>query len=257
MRVTVLGGSAACPNPGDASASYLVQHGDASLVLDCGPGSVPVLRRYVRLRGVSGVVISHLHSDHTIDLVPFRYGLRYIPNGGGPRVPLWLPPGGVDFLDRLSGVFALGPEAGDPFFATEFDVAEYDPRGQVSIGPFSISFLPTRHFIDCWAMRIEAGARTLVYLADTCYFESLAEFARDADLLVCEATVPPLSPATPPSEGHLTAVEAGRIAAGAQARHLLLTHMWAENDVGAEARDARSAYDGAITIAASGVQVEV
>ena len=257
MRLTVLGGSAACPNPGDASASYLIEQDDVRLVVDCGPGSVPVLRRYTQLRDVDAVLISHLHSDHTIDLVPFRYGLKYIPNGRGAQVPLWMPPGGIEFLDRLGDVFASGPEKAEPFFATEFLVNEYDPSSSVDVGPFHVSFTPTTHFIPCWAMRIECRGRTIVYLADTNYQEHLATFARDADLLVCEATMPPPPPGAPKSEGHVTGAEAGALASLSNAGHLLLTHMWQENGVGTTADRAREAFSGAITIARSGVQVTV
>ncbi len=257
MRLTVLGGSAACPNPGGASTGYLVEQDGFSLVLDTGPGTVPVLRKYVNLRDVGAVVISHLHSDHTIDLVPFRYGLRYIPGGQGPRVPLWMPPRGREFLDGLSGVFAMGAETGQPFFETEFELGEYDPSRSICLGPFTVSFTPTRHFIDCWAMRIEAGGRTLVYLADSSYFPELASFASNADVLICEATMPAQSPGQPKSDGHMTAADAGRLATASSAKHLLLTHMWQEVGLGNEADQARSTFDAAITVAESGVRVQV
>lgn len=253
----MLGGSAACPNPGDASSSYLIEQDEFKLVLDCGPGSVPVLRRYSRLRDVDAVMISHLHSDHTIDLVPFRYGLRYIPGGGGSRVPLWLPPGGRVFLDRLAHVFAVGPESEDTFFDTEFVASEFDPSMPLQVGPFQVSFTPTRHFIECWAMRFECDGRTLVYLADTNYMETLADFAREADVLICEATMPPPTPDDPKSDGHLTGAEAGRLAQLADVRHLLLSHIWAENGLSLTGAQARSTFDGAITLAESGVRVDV
>ncbi len=257
MRLTVLGGSAACPNPGGASSGYLVEQDGFALVVDTGPGTIPVLRRYVDPRDVGAVVISHLHSDHTVDLVPFRYGLRYIPDGRGPKVPLWLPPHGKDFLSRLSDVFAIGAEAGQPFFETEFDVDEYDPGDLLQLGPFTITFMPTKHFIDCWAMRIEADRRVLVYLADSSYYPELASFARNADLLVCEATMPPQRPDEPKSDGHMTAADAGRVATAASTTHLLLTHIWQEHGLGNAAEQARSTFGGAITIAESGVRVQV
>ncbi len=257
MRLIVLGGSAACPNPGDASSSYLIEHDGYSLVLDCGPGSVPVLRRFTTLRNVGAVLISHLHSDHTIDLLPFRYGLKYVPGGSGPRVPLWMPPGGVGFLAKLEEVFASGPEQGGPFFDGEFAVVEYDPNGAVDVGPFHVSFTPTTHFIPCWAMRIECAGRSIVYLADTNYQEGLVPFAADADLLVCEATTPPQPPDAPKSEGHLTGSEAGKLAELAAAKHLLLTHIWQENGLAETASHARETFSGAITVAQSGVQVTV
>ena len=257
MKLTVIGGSASCPNPGGACSSFLVSHEGISVLLDCGPDSISVLRQHTKLRDIGAVVISHLHSDHTLDLVPFRYGLRYIPGGRGPQIPLWLPPGGENFLERLGQLFALGAEAEQPFFSTEFVVAEFDPDAKIDVGPFSIEFMPTHHFIDCWAMRLEAGGRRLVYLADSGFVQPLVEFAQGADVVICEATLPSEATGMPENSGHLTAAQAGEIAQRAGAGHLLLTHLWDENDVQLVAKEARSTFMGAITIAESGVQLVV
>lgn len=257
MKLTVIGGSAASPNPGDAGSSYLVTHESASLLLDCGPDSISKLRQYSGLRQIDAVLISHLHSDHTLDLVPFRYGLRYIPGGRGPRLPLWLPPGGRAFLDQLGRTFALGAEASEPFFDGEFDVCEYEDDSVLTVGPFTVTFLPTKHYVECWAMRVSAGGRQLAYLADSGPFEPLIEFARAADVAICEATLPAEATGSPENSGHMTAAQAGDIAQRAGVRHLLLTHLWAEHDLAAVAREARSTFSGAISIASGGVQVVV
>ncbi|HEX3724166.1 MAG TPA: MBL fold metallo-hydrolase [Nitrolancea sp.] len=257
MKLTVIGGSASCPNPGGACSSFLVTHGGFSVLLDCGPDSISVLRQHATLRDIGAVLISHLHSDHTLDLVPFRYGLRYIPGGRGSRVPLWLPPGGEEFLERLGTVFALGAEFEQPFFSTEFDVAEFNPDARLDVGPFQVEFMPTHHFVACWAMRLHAGGRQLVYLADSGFIEPLIDFAHGADVVICEATLPSEATGMAENSGHLTAAQAGEIAERAGAGHLLLTHLWAENDLQTVANEARSTFSGAITIAESGVQLVV
>ena len=83
MKLTVLGGSAAAPNPGDACAGYHVASGATALLLDCGSGVVSQLRALADERALSGVVVSHLHADHTLDLVTLRYALKYVPAGRG------------------------------------------------------------------------------------------------------------------------------------------------------------------------------
>lgn len=257
MKLTVIGGSAACPNPGEAGSSYLVTHDGFSLVMDCGPDSIGKLREHVELRDIGAVFISHLHSDHTLDLVPFRYGLRYIPGARGERVSLWMPPGGREFLSQLGSVFALGAEANEPFFEGAFEIHEYDPDTPLNVGPFAISFMPTQHFIDCWAMCVQQGDRRLVYLADSGPIDALVDFARDADVVVCEATLPAEAAGSPENSGHMTAAQAGRIAQRAGTQHLVLTHLWAEHDLESAVREARSTFCGAITVATGGVQVIV
>jgi ribonuclease BN (tRNA processing enzyme) len=257
MEITVLGGAAASPGPGQGCSSYLVESDGYRLVLDTGPNTLLELRRHSTFSDVDAVVISHLHSDHTRDIVPFRYGLRYGPETSGRMVELWMPPDGTEFLDRLAGVFAIGAESADTFFTEVFDVQQYDPDATLHLGPFELSFHPTRHYIPCWAMRITTEGKTLVYLADTGPFPPLVNFARDADLLICEATLPPGSSDQDEGAGHISPDHAGRLAAECGARRLLLTHMWSEFDAGAARRAAENAFGGPVTVAERGVQLEI
>jgi len=257
VRLTVLGGAAACPNPGQGCAGYVVEAGGEQLVLDCGPDTVAVLRQVVDFRRVSAVIISHLHSDHTLDLVAYRYGLKYAPGAKTRRVPLWMPPSGEAFLSQLAGVFGVGGERDMPFFDEVFEVTEYRPEQTLRIGPFTVSFHETRHFIPAWAMRIVAGGQTLVYGADTGPYPPLARFASNADLLIAEATMPESERATGERAGHLSASQAAQLAVDARARRLLLTHYWAE--LGAEqlALVAGEVFTGPIQVARPGLTIEL
>ena len=79
MRITVLGKSPAWQDADGACSGYLVEGGGQVVLLDCGPGVFAKLRRFVDYVDVDAVVISHLHADHILDLVPFASGLRYAP----------------------------------------------------------------------------------------------------------------------------------------------------------------------------------
>ena len=79
MRVTVLGKSPSWQDAGGACSGYLVQEGDFTLLLDCGNGVFSKLRRVRDYVDVDAVLISHLHADHFLDLVPFSYALTYAP----------------------------------------------------------------------------------------------------------------------------------------------------------------------------------
>lgn len=258
MRLTVLGGAAACPNPGQGSAGYLVEHDGTRLLLDCGPDTLSVLRAHTDFRQIDAVLISHVHSDHTLDLVAYRYGLKYAPGADGRAVPLWMPPGGTDFLNRVAVAFAAGDERANAFFSEVFAFEEYDPAATYMIGPFTIRFHPSRHYIPCWAMRIEAGGRSLAYLADTGPMSELAEFACDVDLAICEGTLPEGAEEQPGgSSGHLTAGQAGALAAAAGARRLLLTHLWAEIGNAAYQAAAEATFGAPISVATPGLVIDI
>lgn len=231
MSLTVIGCSAAAPRPGGACSSYLVRHADTTLLLDCGPDSLGFLRQHVNPRNLDAIILSHLHADHTLDLVPLRYLLQYGPpettdaHGRDRRMPLYVPPGGPTFLAGLGA--AMEGDGGNDFW-TPFEMIEYDPERTLAIGDLGIVFAPTRHYIPCWAMRItpnETDSPVLVYGADTAPSPSVVALAGDADLLILEATLP--HPETQEPMGHLTPVQAGELAEEAGGvSHLVLTHYW-------------------------------
>lgn len=253
MHLTILGASAACPAPGGASSSYLVQQGATNLVLDCGPGSLPNLRQCIDYRAVTAIVLSHLHADHILDLAPYHDGLCYGPQARDDfRVPLWTPPGGTAHLQALGE--ALGRDAG--YFAAAFAIQEYDPAAELTIGDLRLTFAPTQHYIPCWAIRCQAGSATLIYSADSGPTPVLVEFARAADLFLCEATL--LTRPTPEERpGHLTAAEAGAIAQEAGVRRLLLTHLWPELGREALLAEAEAVFPGPTALAREGETHEI
>jgi ribonuclease BN (tRNA processing enzyme) len=256
IELIVLGGAAAAPNPGQGCASYLIQAGDTALLVDCGPDTLAVLRQEIDFRSVTAVILSHLHSDHTLDLVPYRYGLKYGPGAPTPRIPLWLPPDGLAFLDRLAAVFAVGGEQPDEFFPQVFEAREFQPDLPLTIGELTITFQQTQHAIPCWAMRLQSGDRTLVYTADTALTDGIVGFAAGADLVVAEATMPDgsdlgLRPI------HLTAGQAGELAARAGASRLVLSHYWVELGPDRLRAQAEAQYGGEVIVAEPHLRLEV
>lgn len=257
MRLTVLGGSAAGPNTGQGCSGYLVEAGETRLVVDLGPGTLPELRRHADFRRLDGIVVSHVHLDHVLDLLALRFALAYNPVSAPRRVPLWLPPGGLGFLAGAAAAFA-SPDDAAGFFVDHFDVAEYDPGRPLTLGQLRLTFAPTAHFVPCWAIRVDPppGSAPLVYTADTGPSANLASFAGGTGVLVAEATyLEP--PPTPRSErGHLTASEAGDLARRIGVSTLLLTHLWEETGAEASLEAARSVFPGRIEVARPGLRLE-
>jgi ribonuclease BN (tRNA processing enzyme) len=255
MQVTVLGGAAACPNPGQGSSAYLVRIGGTTSLVDCGPNTISELRKHIELDQIDQILISHFHSDHTLDLVPYRYGLRYIPGLATRKVPIWLPPGGQEFLKRVARAFAMGTEPAEDFFSGAFEIKTYSDETELELGTATVKFFRTNHPVPCWAMRFESPDGTLVYLADTGPQENLVDIACDADILICEGTLLDDVSWETNERPHITAFEAGKIGKQARVRKLILTHFWAtlgeENYVAA----AESEFDGPVILARPGLVV--
>src|SRR5665811_1124382 len=87
---------------GSAASSYLLQHGDAALLLDLGQGSFANLASTLEPSSLSAVLVSHLHPDHFIDLVPLRHYLKW-EFDPSRRVRVLGPSGLADRIDALHG----------------------------------------------------------------------------------------------------------------------------------------------------------
>lgn len=227
MRLTVLGRSPAKPNPGEACAGYLVEGGGTRVMLDAGPGTVANLLRRHQPAELDAVLISHMHTDHFLDLVTLRYAYPW-RHPATPKLRVILPPGAVEQMAHM----ARG--AGFPdFFDKSFAMAEHDGERPIEIGGLRFEPGAMQHFVPTWGFRItahgtgEEDSRLLVYPADSAPCGSLSDLADGADLLLCEAALRTLADdaAPPEARGHLLPDEAGELAARAGARRLLLTHL--------------------------------
>lgn len=255
MKLTVLGGSAAGGGTGAGSSGYLVQLGSTSLVLDAGPAMLPELRKHTDFRTLDAVFISHIHVDHILDLAALRFALAYNPRRPAAKIPLWLPPGGLAWLDR----FAAGLTLDDPtdFFTDCFIPKEYDPSGAVEVGELRVTFAPTVHWVPCWAFRVSPlqEISDLGYTADTGPHPPLERFFKGVEVLVAEGTDPEPHPENTQA-GHLSPSEAAELASACGARTLVLTHLWEEFGLEKLLADAQRHFEGNVVLARPGTTVE-
>jgi ribonuclease BN (tRNA processing enzyme) len=264
MRVTVLGKSPSWEDAGGACSGYLIEEGDTSLLLDCGNGVFSKLRLYRDYTTVDAVVISHLHADHFLDLIPYAYALTYAPrqqpvpvaewpgtdNPARPR--LWAPPGGRKTFRRVVGAWG---DAG--LVENAFRLEEYDPTDPLHIGELRIRFHEVPHFTTTYAIDLSSanGAGRLTYGADCRPSEELVEIARGTDLLFVEATLP--RPERTGDRGHMTPAEAGEHARRAGAARVVLTHISDELDEGWALEQGSETFGGPVEIAREGAVYEV
>lgn len=255
MKLTVLGGGAAGGNTSAGCSGYLVQHGETSVVLDLGPGTLVELRKHVDYRSLAAVVISHYHLDHILDLGALCFLLKYNPVRVGRKIPLWIPPDTRRRFSAWTSVFSTDND--DDFLGHVFDVREYDPEEKLTVAALTISFAPTVHWVPCWAMRVTAGrGGDIGYTADTGREAQLESLLDGVALLVSEAT-DYAAPTDSTFRGHLSASEAGDLARGIGASALMITHMWEENDIDHSARDAAAAFGKPVLVARPGMAVTV
>jgi len=256
VRVTVLGKSPSWPDAGGACSGYLVQDGQTCALIDCGSGVFSKLRTVFDYAAIDAVVVSHMHGDHCIDLIPFACGLSYAPRDVPSRPQLHLPPGGGEQLQTL----ARGAGHGADLIAGAFDLQEYDPASALAIGSLRLRFQPVPHFIPTYAVELTSERhpeRRFTYGADHRDTDALDDFAATTDLLLLEATLAQPEADPQASRGHMTPVQAGALAARCDARRLVLTHLSDELDADWALAQARSAFEGPLEVAREGTVYEV
>lgn len=257
MKITVIGKSPSWQDAGGACSGYLVEKGDVSILVDCGSGVFGKLRERINYRSLSAIVISHIHADHILDLVPFAYGLKFGPGAPNEGPDLFLPPGGLTALRTICGAWGSESLVEDAFNPA----VEYDPASGFAVGAVEISFSPVPHFIDAWAVSLKAaGGGRFVFGSDCGPSASLSQFATGADLLMLEATFPEGDPSVAPEDdhpGHLSGRQAGELANGAAAKRLVLTHASADNDLEGSRLAAEQAFGGPVDVASEGASWEI
>lgn len=264
MRLTVLGKSPAWQDVDGACSGYLLQEQDTTVLLDCGNGVFGKLRKYVDYVDVDAVVVSHMHADHFVDLVPYSYALIHAPRQQPVPVPPWpgtdsparprlaVPPGGRATLRQVVGAWG-----NKDLVEQAFELEEYAPDATIEVGPLRFSFAVMPHFVDAHAVSVtsSAGGGRLAFSADSRPAAELVDFARGADLFLCEATLP--RPERSGVRGHLTAEEAGEHGRQAGVGRVVLTHISDELDQEQAGQSAAAAFGGPVEVAREGAVYEI
>ena len=252
LRITVIGCSGSYPGPTSSASCYLLEaeHEGRTwrVLLDMGNGALGSLQKYADAHAIDAVFLSHLHADHCLDLCGYYVMRKYHPGGALPKIPVWGP---ADSARRMAKAYDLDE---DPGMNEEFDFVPY-ANTALEFGPFTVTAREVVHPVTAYALRVEAGGRTLAYSGDSGVCPGLDDTARDADLFLCEASF--LEGAPNPPDLHLTGAEAGRTAARAGAQRLLLTHIPPWHDPQVVLGEAASEYDGKVELATAGTSYDV
>lgn len=213
-----------------------------------GAGALSNMLEHLDADELDSLAISHLHYDHYVDIFGIMTARRFSERK--------LPPLPVLAPAETRGVVgaALSPES-RPEFLRCLDFIDAEDRVPVRFAGFEVLPFEAKHSRPAFGYRVTAGGRTVCYTGDTDEGKKLTEMARGADLFICEATF--TSEVSEKIPGHLTASEAGIVAAEAKVGRLLLTHVWPTLDEGRAIRDASAVFDGPVDAALDGLTLEI
>ena len=217
--------------------------------MDAGPGVFGRLAEIMDPGSLDAVVISHTHVDHCADVLALFTYMAYGPSGPIP-IPVYAPHGTRDHL----AAFARAGD--DHVFHQVLDFTELAPGDEAWIGDAHLTFGQAIHPVPALVTRFDVADGSLVYSGDTGPGGDLAAMAKDATLLLAEAS---LQGARGPKTftHHLTAVDAGELAAWSGVERLVLTHIPASLDPNLSVEQAAGAFTGPVSYAAPGSIFEI
>lgn len=187
MDVRFIGCGDAFGSGGRFNSCFLVERGDASLLIECGASSMIALRQHgIDPNAIATIIVSHLHGDHFGGLPFFILDGQFYSRR---RTPLALvgPPGFAVRLRQAMEIFF--PGSADAARKFELVVEEIAPGSTVRIGDVDIAAIEVRHACGApaLALRIGCDGRTIAYSGDSEWTDALIEAGSDADLFIVEA----------------------------------------------------------------------
>jgi len=262
-EVIVLGTASQVPTRERSHNACLLRFDDHGILFDPGEGTQrQMLMAGASASDIDRICITHFHGDHCLGLPGIIQ--RISLDGVEHEIPVHYPANGEEYYQRLrhassfydrapivpAPVKQAGPIATGPFgtlyaqrlwhSVETFGYRLVEPDGRRMLpdglaaagisGP-DVGVLQREGYFDTPGGRVTLEQMSTVrrgqivaYVMDTGVCAEAIELAADADLLIIEATFLPSETEIARYAGHLTAADAGRIAAEAGVRRLLLTH---------------------------------
>jgi ribonuclease BN (tRNA processing enzyme) len=243
----VLGGCGAWPAAGQACSGYLLEQDGFRLLIDPGYAVVPRLAGDATPTAIDAVFVTHGHPDHCADLNPLLRA-RAMSGDQPPALPVFAP------AHALDAVLALDRPG---MLDATIDRRDYAPGDRFDIGPFGAQTTLLPHSIPNGGVRLTAGGHTVAYTGDTGPSPEIVTLARDADLLLAEASYVDEEMPDDLRPVLSTAREAGQYAAAAAVGRLLLTHLIPGTDADRAVDAARANYPGHTSVVSEGLTIQV
>jgi ribonuclease BN (tRNA processing enzyme) len=251
MEITILGSGTCEPNPNRAQSGFAVRlEDDQQLLFDSGSGTFQRLTQAgIDFRQMEYLFYSHAHADHTTDLIAFLFATNCAPqNTREKSLHIVGPKGFRKFLKLLIKAFpTLEPDS--------YEILVHQVGSSRLRGPnFVIRTKPMSHGdIAAVGYRLEYNHKILVYSGDTGYCDNIVTLAQNADILILECSLPDEYAI----EMHLSPGSAGKIAQLANAKQLILTHLYPITEQYPMLEQCKKEYSGEVQIATDLMKLKI
>jgi ribonuclease Z len=243
LRITLLGTGNPRPSAERFGPCILLETGERKILIDAGRGSAIRLFQLGQgrlLRETTTILLTHLHSDHTVGL-PDLWLTGWIFGRESP-LRVYGPAGTAAMMEHLKRAYEADVHArrdvDEHFSPAGIEIEAHDvapgvvlDQDGLKITAFAVDHRP---LTPAYGYRIDYRGRAVVFSGDTRASENLIEHARGADVLVHEVISPDLErqrAQVDPERAarviahHTTPEEAGRIFAQVKPRLAVYSHI--------------------------------
>jgi ribonuclease BN (tRNA processing enzyme) len=225
---------------------------EETIFFDLGSGAVRgMLHAGVDPFAADRVFFTHFHPDHTVDIVPLLFAIKYGTEEERERLlTLYGPEPFEDFFGGITDVWGewiLGD------YPTEVRELPHTCPSPLNLPGLRVSWAPVEHRPESIAYRLEGDNGAFVYTGDTEYAESVVELAKGAHTLLIECSFPDDAPVP----GHLTPSSVARIAREADVERVVLTHLYPPADALNLTQEVGRGFDGEVLVAEDGLEFGV
>lgn len=275
------GGPSVRPGSSMPTSNLFVMNGQ-HIVVDC---ALSVTRGLVDqgflLKNLSTILISHLHSDHYIELGTLIHTAWC--SGLTTPIDVYGPKGMQDYWDGFVASMKADIDLrivddGREDLRDFVRIHVVDEGTVLERDGLTVTAIRTKHppLIDSFAFSFKTGSHHAVFSGDTAPFSAMEEFARGADLLIHEAMLESALPSLLERIGNVTgndklmahwlrshsfAQDAAKTAANAGAKRLALSHLIPSDDPTYGPDDWRAAcadhYDGELIVGHDGLRIDL
>ncbi len=252
MKLSVLGSGTSVPSKYRGNSGYVLETGQETILIDGGAGAIrklPLLG--LSIWDITKIFYSHLHIDHTQDLVPLLFAYK---NGAEKlasphKVEIFAHDDFANYfksLQELHGHWIMSDKIKTVFTPLLNNVLHFDN--------FSVKTAQVSHTPQSIAYRFESKkGRTLLYSGDTDYCSELVSLSNNCSVMLVECSFPDELECT----GHMTPYKVSRLIEESHPERVILTHIYPENDDSSLMKRVKKTSGISIEVAKDMLQVSI
>jgi ribonuclease BN (tRNA processing enzyme) len=219
MEIIILGSGTFIPDLKRHCSSYLLKSENNLAAFDFGRGAIDgLLRARINLYNLDNIFISHMHGDHSAELISFILFIKYSHEKNRLKkvYKIYGPRGIKKKIMLMLKIFEMSKKNME-----RFKIIELKHGKSIHLGKLNVKCFDVKHEGHSLAFRIEEGNKVLCYSGDSSYCKNLIKACKNADIAILDSTLP--EKWRVPT--HMTGEEAGRLAREAGVKKLVLTHI--------------------------------